>query len=119
MLKKSEQEGSLAYWVILELKVIKSFANAPLGKKPSNVSVSTNVKAIVDGVQQAGSYRENRAAEEGLLEVYDLRKDKSDDLRTQLSVSSVIDAFAIPPEVHVWSVFGSSKDARAAGYSGA
>ena len=119
LLKKSKEEESLSYWVILELKVIKSFANASRGKKPSQISPSTNVNAIVDGLQQAASYRENRSAEKGLLEVYDLRKDKSHDLTTQPSVSSVKNGFAVPPEVHVWSVFGTSKDARAEGFSGA
>ena len=77
LLKKSNEEGSLTYWVIMELKVIKSFTNAQDGSNPSSVSASTNVGSIVKGVEQAGAYRENRGAEEGLLEIYDLRKNKT------------------------------------------
>ena len=118
LLKKGEPGGPLAYWVIMELKVIKSFANAPPSSRPSPVSASSNVTAIVKGVKQAGSYRENRDAEEGLLEIYDLRKDKTDDLTKRAEVSAARNKFSRYPEAHVWPVFGSSEDARAAGFTG-
>ena len=117
LLRKSEN-GSLAYWVIMELKVIKSFRNAPRGSNPSPVSESANVEAIVEGVKQAGSYRANRSAEEGLLEIYDLRKDKTNDLTKQDKVLDAMKRFTPRPEVHVWPVFGSARDARTAGFTG-
>ena len=119
LLKKSNQGGALTYWVTAELKVIKSFANAPQGSKAPSVSTSANVASIVEGVRQAGSYRENRGAEKGMLEIYDLRKDKAEDLTKHVEVSAAMDKLAQQPEVHVWPVFGSSSDARAAGCTGA
>ena len=117
LLKRSE-DGSLAYWVIMELKVVRSFRNATQGSSPSPVSDADNVAAIVEGVRQAGSYRENRSAEEGLLEIYDLRKDKTNDLTTHEKVSAAMNRFTPPPVVHVWPVFGSARDARIAGFTG-
>ena len=105
--------GGLAYWIILELKVIKSFTN-----NSSRVSDSSNVSAIVKGVEQAASYRANRKAEEGMLEIYDLRKDKSEDLTARAQVSAVLQRYSPPPRVHVWPVFGSAEDARSAGQIG-
>ncbi len=117
-LLKKREDGPLAYWVIMELKVIKSHANAPQGSTSSTVSDSANVAAIVEGVRQAGSYRENRSAEEGLLEIYDLRKDKTEDLTKRARVSDAKNRFRSHPRVHVWRVFGSSQDARNAGFTG-
>lgn len=119
LLKKSEREGSLTYWVIMELKIIKSFTNPRQGSDPSLVSTKTNIDTLIKGVKQAGSYQENRSAEKSFLEIYDLRKDKKDDLKQRPEVSQVMRTFSIPPEIHVWPVFGSSEDARAAGYRGA
>ena len=118
LLKKNEGEGSLTYWVIMELKVIKSFTNPQQGSNPSSVSTATNLNAIVKGIQQAGLYQENRSAEKAVLEIYDLRKDKKEDLKQRPEVSTAMGAFAMPPEIHVWPVFGSSEDARVAGYTG-
>ena len=111
------KDGALAYWVIMELKVIKSFTNAPRGTNPSPVAENDNVNAIADGVIQAGSYRENRGAT-GLLEIYDLRKEKTDDLTKRDKVSSAKKRFTPPPEIHVWPVYGSARDARIAGFTG-
>lgn len=105
--------GGLSYWIILELKVIKSFTN-----KTSPVGAATNVSAIMKGIEQAGSYRANRRAEEGMLEIYDLRRDKSDSLTARAEVSAVLARYSPPPKVHVWPVFGSADDARGAGQTG-
>ena len=102
----------------MELKVIKSFANPSPGCSPSSISVSKNVEAIVEGVTQAGSYRSNRHVEDGLLEIYDLRKDKTDDLTKQPAVRVAMNNFSPRIRFDVWPVFGSSKDARAAGFDG-
>ena len=112
-LLKKGANGPLAYWIILELKVIKSFASTS-----SPVADSTNVEAIVKGVKQAGSYRVNRRAEEGRLEIYDLRQDKSKDLRAREEVSAAMGRYSPPPKVDIWPVFGSSDDARKAGQTG-
>ena len=99
--------GGLASWVILELKVIKSFTNTS-----SQVNDGDNVNAIVEGVKQAGSYRANREAEKGMLEIYDLRHDKSKNLTTQPAVSAVLATYSPPPMIHVWPLYGSARDAR-------
>ena len=107
-------DGRLGYWIILELKVIKSFTNSG-----SKVSESSNLEAIVKGVKQAGSYRENRCAEEGMLEIYDLRQDKSEDLTVRDDVSAALNMYCPPPKIDIWPLFGSAEDARNAGYTGA
>ena len=112
LLTKGANDG-LSYWIILELKVIKSFTNTS-----SPVGVTANVRAIVKGIEQAASYRANRRAEEGMLEIYDLRKDKTDDLRARSEVSATLARYSRPPKVRVWPVFGSADDARRAGQTG-
>ena len=106
-------DGGLIYWVILELKVIKSFTNSA-----SKVRDATNVEAIVKGVRQAAAYRANRDAPEGMLEIYDLRQDKSEDLTARQDVAIALAAYSPPVRVHVWPVYGSADDARAAGEIG-
>ena len=112
-LLKKEANGGLAYWIILELKVIKSLTNTA-----SKVGNSTNVDAIVKGVKQAGAYRANRNVEEGMLEVYDLRRDKSEDLRGRKEVLHALAKYLPPLKVDVWPVYGSAEDARDAGEIG-
>ena len=106
-------DGGLIYWIILELKVIKSFTNSA-----SKVGDATNVEAIVKGVRQAGAYRANRDAPEGMLEIYDLRQDKSEDLTARQDVSIAVATYSPPLRVNVWPVYGSADDARAAGEIG-
>ena len=118
LLKKGAQ-GGLAYWVILELKVIKSFTHGTGGSGATNVPESTNVEAIAKGVRQAGSYRENRVAEHGMLEVYDLREDKAEDLTVREPVIEALQMYTPPPRIDVWKVFGRAEDARRAGFTGA
>lgn len=112
-LLKKEASGRLAYWIILELKIIKSFTNTG-----SKVGDSTNVEGIIKGVKQAGSYQANRIAEEGMLEIYDLRQDKSEDLTTRQDVAAAREAYSPPPRVDVWPVYGGADDARNAGEIG-
>ena len=106
-------DGRLAYWTILELKVVKSFTHTE-----SDVSDADNVGAIVKGIEQAAAFRDNRIAEHGMLEVYDLRKDKSDDLTTRQPVTATLGNFAPPPDMDVWRVYGSAEDARHDGQTG-
>ena len=112
-LLKKAANGGLAYWIIMELKVIKSFTNSE-----SKVDESTNVEAIVKGVKQAGSYRANRDVDDGMLEIYDLRRDKSMNLMVREDVSDALGMYSPPLLVDVWPMFGSAGDARNAGEIG-
>ena len=112
-LLKQGVDGGLAYWIILELKVIKSFTSGS-----SKVADRTNVKAIVKGVKQAAAYQANRTAEEAMLEVYDLRRDKSEDLRGRDEVSETLASYSPAPRIDVWPIYGTAEDARDAGETG-
>lgn len=118
LLKPSMEEKALAYWAIIELKVIRSFTNALVGHVPNPVSASQNVAGIVEGLKQAWAYRSNREAEEGLVEIFDLRKDKSEDLLNHPDVVATLQSYAPAPRHNVRPIFGSSQDARNAGYTG-
>ena len=113
-----DNQGALTYWVIMELKVIKSFRNAPEDRKPSPLDEGDNVSAIAEGVLQAGSYGKNRGTK-GLLEIFDLRKNKSPDLTRHGNVVATMKMFTPSPEIHVWPAFGSAQEARKAGFHGA
>ncbi|WP_166037905.1 hypothetical protein [Sphingosinicella sp. YJ22] len=113
-----EGEKALTYWAIVELKVIKSFANAPGSATPSTVSRTTNLKAIEKGLRQAWAYQKNRKAEHGLLEVYDMREDKEEDLFSASETQKVLAELAPVPSHAVRELFGSADDARFAGYAG-
>lgn len=113
-----EGDTALAYWAIVELKVVKSFANAIGTQTPSTVSRADNLNAIKEGLRQAWAYKSNRKAEHGLLEVYDLRKDKEEDLFAATETQSVLGELDPTPIHNSWPMFGSAADARAAGFSG-
>lgn len=110
--------GSLAYWAIMELKVIKSFTNATVPAAASSVSPQANENAIIDGICQAHAYCENRKAEISLLEVYDLRSDKSVNLLVSQRVQYTISTCPAITSINVRHIFGSANDARAAGHVG-
>ena len=118
LLKPSMEEKALFYWAIIELKVIKSFTNTSVGHDPNSVSASQNIAGIVEGLKQAWAYCSNREAEEGLLEIFDLRKDKSDNLLNSRKVTDVLQNYSPRPRYNVRPIFGSSQDARNAGYTG-
>ena len=111
-LLKKGPSGGLTYWIILELKVIKSFTSTE-----TSVGDSTNLKAIVKGVKQAGAYQENRDVK-GMLEVYDLRRDKDDALWKRQEVTTAAESYSPPPKIDIWPMYGSADDARNAGQSG-
>ena len=118
LFKPSMMEGALAYWAIIELKVIRSFTNASVGDNPNPVSASRNIEGIVEGLKQANAYCINRKAEEGLLEIFDLRKDKSENLMNSPKVIEALQNLSPEPHHNVRPIFGSSQDARDAGYTG-
>ena len=113
-----DNNGALTYWVIMELKVIKSFRNAEQNQQASPVDEGDNISAITEGVLQAGAYGRNRGVN-GLLEIFDLRKDKTADLTQRGNVLAAMNRFTPSPEFHVWPAFGSAQDARRAGFHGA
>ncbi len=117
-LLKRSAEGPLAYWAIVELKVIKAFANAAGKAKAAVVSRTENVDAIEKGLRQAWAYQSNRESEEGLLEIFDLRKDKSEDLMVDTKIMTLLGQLSPVPQYTVRPLFGSSDHARLAGFSG-
>jgi hypothetical protein len=118
-LLKACSDGPWAYWAIVELKVIKSFANAAGKAKPRTVTRPENLDAISKGLRQAWAYRSNWEAEEGLLEVFDLRMDKDEDLMVDAGVVKLLGELNPVPRYTVRPLFGSSEHARRAGFSGA
>lgn len=113
-----EGEKPLAYWAILELKVIKSFAHATGRKKAGTVERATNVDAILKGLRQAWAYQKNRSAELGLLEVFDMRRDKLEDLFEDPQVATLLGKLKPVPLHAVRAMYGSADDARLAGEAG-
>ncbi len=117
-LLKKAPNGQFAIWIVMELKVIKSFRNAAVDSDPSPVKDADNVNAIVEGVKQVAAYREDCSAKEALLEIYDLRKDKTEDLTKREKVEAVRNQCTPHPGIHVWPIFGTAKDAQNAVYTG-
>ena len=118
LLVRDDQGGSFTYWAIIELKVIKSFSHPQSDSAPSEVRVSKNIESITKGIRQAWAYRDNYKADEGLLEIFDLRKKKNENLMEHAKVKDAIAECRPRPTCHVRPIFGSSSDARAAGFSG-
>jgi hypothetical protein len=117
-LMQPSSDGPLMYWAIIELKVIKSFAHAPRPDVPNPIRRSENIAVIVEGFRQAWAFADERLSEEGLLEVFDLRVDKQDDLLTDRAVVRAVRRLNPVPRHHVRPVFGSARLARQAGFSG-
>ena len=111
-------EGKSAYWAIVELKLIKSYRHATTKAEANKVSRTANVDAICKGLRQAWAYQINSRVEFGLLEVYDLREDKEDDLFVDEGVEDVIQDLTPCPSYAMRALYGSADDARQAGESG-
>jgi hypothetical protein len=114
----NEDGKPLAYWAILELKVIKTFAHAIGNTKPGEIGRPGNVEAIKKGLRQAWGYQKNSKTEHGLLEVFDMRQDKSDDLFADSEVLKQLAKLSPKPEYHIRPMYGSAEDARIAGEAG-
>jgi len=112
LLRMSAQQ-KLEYWVIVELKVIKSFANATKRTKASVVTPQTNVEGVCEGIRQACAFAKDRCAN-AMLEIFDLRKDKTSDVLKEKKVLNQLDKCEPKPICHVWPLFGSAHDARLA-----
>jgi hypothetical protein len=115
-LLKINSQKHLEYWMIVELKVVKSSAHAAVGKKASSVSHSVNVQAVCEGVRQAFAFAQNRHAN-AMLEIFDLRKDKTKNVMKEKAVSDELGKCDPTPICHVWPLYGSSSDARVAGWN--
>jgi hypothetical protein len=113
-LLRPDSEGHFAYWVILELKVIRSSHNAAKGVVATKVTAGDNAKAVVEGIRQASAFGRDRKAEP-FVDIYDLRKDKSDDVLSHTLVVQELSALSPKPECRVWPLYGSASDARNAG----
>ena len=87
-------------------------------------SKSAIVRAIIerhlesDGCRLVDGHHAAQPLCEGLLEVFDLRKDKREDLLASPEVLSTLNECTLTPHHRVRPVFGSSEDARQAGYAG-
>ncbi len=114
----NEDGQPLAYWAIIELKVIKTFAHAPGKGKPGIIGRPVNVEAIKKGLRQACRYQKNSKVEHGLLEVFDMRREKSDDLFADAEVLAQLEKLSPKPDYHVHPMYGSPEDARLAGEDG-
>ena len=118
LLIKSDQGHPLTYWAIIELKVIKSFVNAKIGCDPNRVNDSVNINLLIEGIRQAWAYQQNRETDIGLLEVFDLRKDKRTNLIRDDKVIAGTTQYTPTPKQHVRPIFGKARDARIAGFTG-
>lgn len=112
LLRMSAQQ-KLEYWMIVELKVIKSFSNAAKKTKASAVTPQTNVEAVCEGIRQACAFAKDRCAD-AMLEIFDLRKDKTSDVLKEQKVMKQLNKCNPIPVCHVWPLFGSAQDARLA-----
>jgi hypothetical protein len=115
LLVPNPQGGGLAYWAIIELKVVKSFHHSATGS-PTTVSEAENAENVAEGIRQAHSFSRDRKCPPGYLEIYDMRRDKSEDICEHSVVQEQLSRLVPEPEINVRSLFGSAGDARRAGY---
>ena len=106
--------GPLEYWAIVELKVVKSFTNAGSKDEATGVDRSENIRAITEGLRQAWAYQVNRQTVLGLLEVYDLRKEKHDDLFADQKVDECLANLSPVPDYACRPLYGSAAHLRKA-----
>lgn len=110
-------KGGLAYWGIVELKVVKSFRHPKkAGAVPATVRPIENARDIAEGVTQAHAFGKNRGAF-AMVEVFDMRRDKALDPRKHAAVKTALAACDPEPPVRLTPIYGSAKDARNAGHA--
>lgn len=115
-LLRTNAEGSLSYWAIIELKVVKSFHHREKSKGATAVTDEENASAVAEGVRQARAFGKNRKAE-AFLDVFDLRKDKEVKVLEHAVVVEELNKCQLKPKCSTWPLFGSASDARVAGWS--
>jgi hypothetical protein len=115
-LLKDEPGEGLAYWAIVELKVVKSYVYiADRARNPRVVSPRQNAEAVAEGVRQAHEFAKERNCLPGYLEIFDLRKDKVEDVLSHDVVDEQVKAVDPAPVINIRPLFGSASDARKAG----
>jgi hypothetical protein len=115
-LLKADATTGLSYWAIVELKVVKSYVHTIDAKKvPNMVASKQNAEAIAEGLRQAHEFSRERECSPGYLEVFDLRKDKSEEILKHEVVVTQFQALHPKPITNVRPLFGSAGDARKAG----
>lgn len=106
----------LAYWAIVELKVVKTYVHTKEARiKPNSVSITQNAEAIAEGLRQAHEFGKERDCPPGYLEIFDLRKDKREDPLKHEIVVAQIKILNPTPVANVRAMYGSASDARKAG----
>lgn len=103
------------YWAILELKVLRSSHNAAKGIVAKPVSEESNSKEVAKGIRQAHSFAKYWSAIP-LLEIFDLRKDKTSDVLKNVIVARAFARFSRAPATRIWPLYGTADEARLAGY---
>jgi hypothetical protein len=115
LLRPDPVDGALAYWCIIELKVVKSYRYVEEGT-PAPVTDLENAQAVAEGVEQASDFARNRRVF-GVLEIYDMRKDKMPDPREHALVVRALSEHKPNPLMRLTPIFGTSHDARHCGYA--
>ena len=106
----------LKYWGVVELKVVKSFRHSKKRDAPIKVGPLANARDVAKGVLQAHAFRTNRGCAYAVLEIYDMRSDKTSDPRTHAEVNKVLPNCSPQPDMRLTPLFGSAQQAREAGY---
>jgi hypothetical protein len=105
----------LAYWGVVELKVVKSFRHSTRDDRLVRVTPMENAREVAEGIRQAHAFRQNRGCAYAVLEIYDMRADKGTDPREHAEVRATLPMCSPPPEIRLMPMFGSASQAREAG----
>lgn len=110
-------EGPLCYWAIIELKVIKSKRLPRRAANPPRVSRKANIDTIIEGVVQTSEYMRDRKTNEGLLEVFDLREAKDENLLLDSKVVECVSQGDPAMHINLRPLHGSARETRTAEFS--
>ena len=117
LLRPDPLRREMCYWSIIELKIVKSFRYPSANGTPDTVTDLENAQVVAQGVEQASDFARDRGVF-GVLEIYDMRKDKK--MANPISHALVVHALAdhYPnPVMRLTPLFGSADHARHAGYA--
>lgn len=113
LLVRDHQAQGLRYWAIIELKVFRSFHHPTKeNQTPQPVSRNKNVEAMRNGLEQAYAYSQDRNLDEGFLEIYDLRKDKSFIIEAQPDIEQYLKKCGKSIHWNIRPLYGSMADYR-------
>lgn len=111
-LQKPGEDKMMGNWAIIELKIIKTYSNPKSGGAPAPVSESTNIREIKKGLRQVSAYSDKTSSELALLEIFDMRRDKSNDLTQNANVQKQINNLEPKPIYNTRKMYGSAEQAR-------